>query len=289
MKVVTALLLSVSVSACLSGVPRASELIVAPTGDVLGAARVRFDIQARIDESISLEVIYPAKDEAGNMADGAPFPAIVIVQGGLVTADRYRWLGVHFATRGYVTVLPGHFAELAIFEADNARLALAGLENEARRRNIISQVVTADSRAVVMGHSLGGVIATFNWTANDRFAGLALLASYPASSDGLERRAGAPVLSITGGQDGRTSVDEARAGFQRFGEPRLFAVVDGMTHYDWTDAPNHNELRSDGQVVRPTEESRADAFNVLDAWLDATLKDDASALDRVFPNVTVER
>ena len=252
---------------CLSDVPGRAEVIVNLDGSFSGAAHVRFDIQARIDESMSLDVTYPA-DESGTPT-GGPFPVVVMVQGGLVSADRYRWLCTHFAARGYVCVIPGHFAELAVFEADNAIIALNGLVRQASKNNVIKGIVNADSAAAVMGHSLGGVIATWQWESHERFKALALLASYP--SEKTIKRAG-PVLSVTGSEDAKTHVDQAREGLEKFSEPRQFAVIDGMSHYDWTDGANEGELASGGASTRSLDDVRADAETVLDAFLDLYLK-----------------
>jgi hypothetical protein len=91
---------------------------------------------------------------------------------------------------------------------------------------------------------------------------------------------GLPSLLLTGAED-RKAPDEFFPEWERFPEPRWGGVIDGMNHYDWTDDPTEGELSRDGTATRPADESRADAWRVLDTWLDATLLDDDLAAERL--------
>ncbi|MEZ4316305.1 MAG: alpha/beta hydrolase [Myxococcota bacterium] len=202
-------------------------------------------------------------------------PVVLFVHGGLVDRERYRWLGIHLASRGYTVAAPAHDLDLAIFDAANVRFVLDDLE----RRSEPSSVAAC-------GHSLGGVIASWAWQDDDRIDALCLLASFPAGEGPVD--GSGPVLSISGASDGSALPDDVRAGAERYARARL-AFVDGMNHYAWTDGATEGELAGDGPLGRPLEEVRTDALRVVDAWLDASLRDDPGAavrLDAPFPGVS---
>ena len=106
-------------------------------------------------------------------------------------------------------------------------------------------------------------------------------------------RAGSPELSLAGTDDGQASVADVRAGSERFAAPKVLGVVSGMTHFAWTDDPKASELAKDGHLGRPLAEVRRDALGLLDTWLDAVLRHDPGAAQRLasgtFPGVEVTR
>jgi predicted dienelactone hydrolase len=269
--------------------PQSPELLVAPDASRDGAPGfagpfgVLVDTtaaQARVVDRVVYDVLTPTVDGT-TPADG-PLPLIALVQGGLVTRERYQWLGAHAASRGYVVVMPDHDLDLALFTSANAAYAVDDLLRERP-----SLVDPAAPRAAV-GHSLGGVVSAQLWAADARWTTLVLLASYPAGGTPVEDRAG-PVLSIRGAEDGLATAADVEAGFARFNDPRWLATVDGMTHFDWTDDATDDEKARDGTSTRPTDESRADAARVIDTLLDATLRGgDLSAMDAAFPGVEVQ-
>ena len=196
------------------------------------------------------------------------------------------WLATHFASRGYCVVSPEHALDLAITESDNASIALDDLEQ--RPRGALADV-TLDT-AVVMGHSLGGAVASFRWVADERFEGIALLASWPSEATPVEDLVGRPSLSLIGSEDkSGEATQTAFENYARFPQPAWFGVIDGMNHYDWADGATDANLRGDGTPTRPMVETRRDALRVLDAWLDAILREDAdaqAAMDaRTFPGI----
>jgi len=142
-----------------------------------------------------------------------------------------------------------------------------------------------------MGHSLGGVVATFRWVASDRFTGVALLASWAAESTPVEDQGGRPSLSLIGSKDrDGEATKEAFRQYRRYPDPQWFGVVDGMNHYDWADGASDANLLGDGIPTRPLADTRRDAAFVLDTWMDAWLRDEPLALERLdahdFPNVS---
>lgn len=227
----------------------------------LGPLRVlhsEWQAQARVSEAITVEATYP---ESGRG------PVVLWVSGGLVPTARYQWLADHLASRGYTVIVPRYLWTLAFFENDNARLALTSAE----RRGLVG----SDAKVAVGGHSLGGVVAAWNFGADDRFDALFLLASYPA--DGDTRQRGRPVLSIAGANDEKSKVEQVRDGLRRYASPRSFFVAPGMNHYAWTDDASAGELKTDGALDGDLQVVRKSALVVLDSWLDATLLDDPVA------------
>ncbi len=248
-----------------------------------GAIATSRRYQARVTDAIRAEIVLPS-DETDSPAISAA-PTVVFVQGGLVDVDRYRWLYTHFASRGYAVIAPYHALDLAIFDIGNASDALAGARADPQLGDSIG-----DS-AAVGGHSLGGVVAVKNWLADDSFSALFLLASFPAAGDDPTARTGSPVLSIAGDNDQKALPADVRAGFERFGDPRYLAMVDDLNHYGWTDGATEKELASDGAAAT-LDADRIAALTVIDAFLDASLRGDATAVERLdqpFDGVTVSR
>lgn len=248
------------------------------TDGPLGAESVEFRVQARVTERVRVEAVVPLADDA------APAPTVVFVQGGLVDAARYRWLAIHLASRGYAVLMPDYALDLAIQQSGNADAAWVGATT-----NPPTSLVGAfdPERRVGGGHSLGGVVAAMNWTQDDGWDGLFLAASFPAEGTAVEDDP-RPVLSLIGSDDGSADGGATQAGAERFAGPVFFGVVDGMNHYGWTDDATEKELAKDGTATRPVDEARRDALRVFDTWLDATLRDDPTALealDGAFPNV----
>ncbi|TNE90196.1 MAG: hypothetical protein EP330_09055 [Deltaproteobacteria bacterium] len=242
----------------------------------LGADLYEIDTQARVTERLHYAFVTPTGGEA-------PYPLVTFVHGGLVDDARYHWIAAHMASRGYAVVLAEHDGDLAITQSGNSDLAVEDL----LRRELGDRVDEAAPWAT-MGHSLGGVIASGLWARDDRYAGLALLASFPAGFTPVEQRTEGSLLSLWGSEDGGDE-SEARAAVDRFDVPANFARIDGMNHYAWTDDPSEGELSRDGVATRPDAQTRVDALFVLDTWLDAEIGGDADAAqalaDGTFPNV----
>jgi alpha-beta hydrolase superfamily lysophospholipase len=249
--------------------------------------------QARVTERVNVTVVFPADSQGNLRRPVAPsfYPIVLFIHGGLVPFDQYRWLARHFATRGYVVVGAAHVLDLAVFQPDNSLAALRAVRAASTvAGHTLEGAVGATSPVIVMGHSLGGVIATWEWT-NQPMQGVVLLASYPATDAVATPALQSPVLSISGSQDGQAHVEDVTRGWQRFASPKLLAIVDGMNHYNWTDA--NPTVPSDRPATRPLDQVRRDALRVIDSWLDATAKQDADAAQRLtaamFAGVMVTR
>lgn len=248
-----------------------------------GAISTERRYQARVTGAARAEIVLSSDEAALPAVSGAP--TVVFVQGGLVDVDRYQWLYTHFASRGYAVIAPYHTLDLAIFEIGNATDTYAGARSDPEIGEWIGDSVA------VGGHSLGGVVAVKNWLADDAFSAVLLLASFPAAGDDPTARTGSAVLSIAGDNDEKALPADVRAGFERFGDPRYLAMVDDLNHYGWTDGATDKELASDGAATT-LDADRLAALTAIDAFLDASLRGDATAADRLdqpFDGVTVSR
>lgn len=254
-----------------------------------GAAVVERRYAARVTEGVWTRVWWPVDGDGAPAVTGAP--AMVLVQGGSVAVDRYDWLASHLATRGYGVVMPEHPFDLAILAVGNAQDAWVGVVGDTGAP--FTGVFDPRQPLGVAGHSLGGVVAAMNWVEDERFDAVALLAAYPADGTAVGTRAGSPVLVMVGSDDGASLPTDVEAGFERFGEPRWYGEVEGMNHYAWTDDATEADLAKDGVASRPDAETRPDALNLLDTWMDAVLGHDGDARDRLdageFPGVEVSR
>lgn len=237
-----------------------------------GVGWIERPLRVRPDASVETDIYVPLTADK-TVAPG-PFPPVVGIQGGLVDQAAYRWLYVHIASRGFVVIAPHHPGRVAIFSVGNAAGALRAIRRlSAQSSGRLQDVIAADRRALVLGHSLGGVVAAKNWLYEpENFSHLALLASYPAAFETYERSPdpnGDAALSIIGSRDARTEdpVRKAKEGVDRLEQPTTFAIVEGMNHYQWGDLPRSGELRQDASPNIDTPLARARALVLLDAFL----------------------
>lgn len=235
---------------------------VAGTTGPFGVLHTLWHAQSRVTEAIVIEATYAVP------IDETPLPTVVFIHRGDVPPARYQWLQDHIASRGYTVIAPRHFATVPILEADNAQIALDSATELG--------FVTPGTKIAIAGHALGGTVAALNFAADDRFAGLALLAATPAP--GNLRQRDRPVLAIAGTQDEKVTPDLSRTELERFTAPRWFGLVDGMNHYAWTDENTERDLAGDGNPLGDIGRLRRDATRLLDLWLDGVLRDDAAAL-----------
>lgn len=234
-----------------------------------GAALTTHAYTARVTETVTVDFVYPADGDASAVPLDGGWPLVVFVHGGAVEAERYHWLAAHLASRGYAVGLPHHPLDLAFFEAGNARVAREGL----------AQDEPLSGMSAIGGHSLGGVVSVIDWVADPAFTAVFLAASYPDDGTDPTERGDSPALSLAGAEDGYASVADVAAGAERFSNV-TYGVVDGMTHFDWVDNPTDAELAKDG-VSTGTAATRTHALDVVDTFLDASLRGDADAAARL--------
>ncbi len=258
-----------------------------------GAAYVDLAAQVRVVEELAVRVVFPARADGSLEAESAPYPAVVFLQGQGVSRARYHWLAAHLATRGYVVILPDHQFNLPALDTDHAILALRAVRDAAAQPGTLRGAVSPAAPAAAMGHGMGGVIAVRQWTRYADFAALALLAAYPADGDDVTTRAGSPALLVAGSADVPTPLTRVQQAFLSFSAPKLYAQVEGLNHFAWTDDPTGGDLTSDGPRPRDLAATRREALTVVDLWLDATMRHDpdaAAALQRGgFAGVTLLR
>ncbi len=266
---------------------------VAGTDGPRGAARVSFAAQVRVTEALPVDVVFPARGDGTLDVGGAPYPAVVFLQDEGVTRARYFWLAQHLATRGYVVVLPDHPFNLPTLDTDRAIEALRALREAVPDDGTLHDAVDTSAPAVVMGHGLGGTVAVRQWVAFPEFRGVSVLASFPAVGDDVTARAGSPAMLMAGAADVLTPLTRMQQAFLTLRAPRLYAQVEALNHYAWTDDVPNSQLVSDGPRPRDLAATRRAALTVVDLWLDETLRADADATAALsrggFTDVTVLR
>lgn len=254
----------------------------------VGCAHLRRNV--RLHDAAELDLCWPL-DADDAVAEGA-LPTAVLLPGGAVEPMRYAWLQTHLVSRGYVVVLPRFALDLAILDAEPAEAAL-DLLDALDVEGLLSGRLLRDNGTAVLGHSLGGVIAAERFAADARIGALVLLASYPADATDAAARPGDPVLVLSGKNDGAATPKDVIDGFERYGTPRWLGLVEGMTHYAWTDGATDAERISDGVDARPVVALRRDAMRLLDAFLDAQIAADPQGWARlsagVFPGVELRQ
>jgi pimeloyl-ACP methyl ester carboxylesterase len=238
------------------------------------AARVRGD------RAIDVDVI------AATDADGAPLPAqhpVLFVHGGAAAAVRYHWLARHLATRGHVVILPHFLFDLPFFADANVEGALEAVATgESVDTDLVG--VVGEREAVIMGHSLGAVVAAGAFDRSERFGSLVMVSGYPDPGSPPTRRDGF-ALSIVGERDGLVDVAEVHAGLEALQTTSLGAVVDGLTHYQLTDDPTEGELAREGTEGDDRSLVRSRALFLLDAVVEDPLlaRDPSRWIDGLTP------
>jgi pimeloyl-ACP methyl ester carboxylesterase len=202
--------------------------------------------------------------------DEGPFLPVVFVQGGFVPVERYRWLGRHLASRGFLVLSPAHALDLAFFQQENGLVALRGAKAASEDRDDALFELLRDAPSALLGHSLGGVVAgnVWNGAPADELRDLVLLASEPDPGTDFSGRTEGTVLSISGSRDERITPPEVAAGALAFPSAQV-AIVDGMNHYQLTDDPKADELEKDGEPTIDVDEARRRTMILVDALLEA--------------------
>lgn len=252
-----------------------------------GVAFSSFRAARATGRSFDVDLHFPATEDA-EMVEGE-HPMVVVIQGGAVEHERYLWMGEHLASRGYIVLTPEYPRDLAIFGSNRTHEASDRARNLAEDGDPILAGAIDPQPAALMGHSLGGTVAIKQWLRHeDTFGPLVVVSSYAAGGDKVEDST-LPVLSISGELDGSAELADVRAGAERFGNATL-AVVEGMNHYDWVDEVTQEERdKEDSPSTRPAEESRQDAWRVIDAYLDAEMMGSGEAWDEGdYAGVTLE-
>lgn len=248
--------------------------------------RVPRRVRVRVDAAIDVTVLVPVE---ATSAPARRRPVAVLVHGGLVSPDRYEWLAVHLATRGFVVLVPAHALDLAFFEQENAIAALRVLRDRSREPGDPLEGTMDDAPAAILGHSLGGVVAASLWDEHpEDFDELVLFASFPAGST-MRTRSTGRALSIHGGADARVTLAQASDGVSSLAtssRPATLAVIDGMNHMQIADRVSASEAAAAGTASIDEATARARLRWLVDAllWPRVGGADDALADDSDWPD-----
>jgi len=256
------------------------------SGEVLspGVAEAVFEHRGFGTDLLHTRIVFPARDD-GTPRTG-PFPAVVFIQGGLVPESRYRWWAEALAREGYVVALPTHAFDLAIFTIDSGSEARKLLV--APPPSLLTGLVDPN-RVAVGGHSLGGVVAA-KLSLQGGFAALLFEASLPDAADerGLSSLK-VPSMSLAGSNDCSAALADVTEGAKSFASPTALVVLEGVTHYQFTDSEKEDVARNcaagvDLQTAHARIVAASKAF--LDAAMSARPNVGADALSAV-PGSTV--
>ncbi|MBF6979298.1 dienelactone hydrolase family protein [Aerococcaceae bacterium zg-BR22] len=179
------------------------------------------------------------KDESG-----AP---IIFYQGALVDAKAYLPLAKALSK--------GH-KDVYIIDAPLDLPIFARKQAEA--------IIKAEQRTqvIVMGHSLGGVVASQVATENKQVVGLALLASYPSEQTDVSQL-NYPVLSLYGTNDKVLNSQNWTDALKRLPSTAEVKVIDGGNHAQFG---NYGPQKGDGTAEISTEAQQqivADKVNAI--------------------------
>ncbi|MDP2273167.1 MAG: alpha/beta hydrolase [Archangium sp.] len=254
-----------------------------PVGE--GVSRAEFEVRTNGTDLVKMTVLYPST--AAGSPLGTSMPGVVFIQGGFVGTKRYEWQAEALARSGYVVVLPENQLELAFFSIDYGQAA-RGLLVSPPSGSLLEDLVNPD-RIAVAGHSLGSVVA-MKLALGGGFAAVVLEAGFPDSADTAAAMAFTkPSLSLAGELDCSARLDPVRAGWNTIGAPTAFTVLEGVTHYQFTDADTEDRERDCPPSVE-LNDAHERMEQALISFLDAAMSDGTvgEARLRLIPRATVE-
>jgi dienelactone hydrolase len=269
-------------------------------------ADIALDYPAQAKQ-LPLHVVWPAT--------GGPYPVVVFSHGGGSSKDMYDGLADHWASAGYVVILPTHRDSRSLgFTMQGASQELILQVLESRRQDLVfivdslgrlPQQVAAlagridAQRLVVAGHSMGGATALtvsglvmedvntgsrFGFR-EPRFDALLLLTepgNSPMAPEFPWRAVPVPVFVATGSRDysGQWS-GPPKQRLYRF--PAELALPEGIPrHYLFIEGMDHylGGLVCRTDVPGPPDEGALQAIRATSTvFLDAYMKNDAAALE----------
>jgi pimeloyl-ACP methyl ester carboxylesterase len=253
-------------SGCSSGF--AIETIITPSPEATGAAgergpfgveRANLSMADLLGGGYDVEVTLP-------VGEGAHQTPVILVQGGAVDKERYRWISEHLSTRGFTVLNAQHPNNLALFDVGTNLRAF-----DAVRADEELGARVADVPGLAVGHSLGGVVAAKVWSqaGADTMKHLVLLASFPDANDTFDTPPEDRIaLSMWGTENGRTSSEEFYDNSRSLVDAAsvVTVTIEGMNHYQFVTDPTEEELENDGVATIDIETAQRTALELLD-WI----------------------
>jgi predicted dienelactone hydrolase len=231
-----------------------------------GVGRLQVEVRANGTDLIPVTLVFPAEAD-GSLRAAAPLPGIVYIHGGAVSPARYEWQAIELARRGFVVALPRHPNDLAFFGIDFGRAARRLLV-ESTEGVLAGRVDGA--RVAVMGHSLGGVVA-MKLALGGGFGAAVVQASFQDSADDPKLASfTVPTLFLAGQGDCQAKEAQVRSGFAKLGSPSALVVLDGVTHYQFTDS-DATDVRNGCSPQTPLADAQARVVEASNAFLSAAL------------------
>ncbi len=250
-----------------------------------GVSRAGFEVRTNGTDLVKMTVLYPST--AAGSPLGTSLPGVVFIQGGFVGTQRYEWQAEALARAGYVVVIPANQLELAFFSIDYGQAA-RGLLVSPPRGSLLEDLVNPD-RIAVAGHSLGSVVA-LKLALGGGFAAVVLEAGFPDTADTAAAMAFTrPSLSLAGELDCSAKLDKVRAGWSTIGAPTALTVLEGVTHYQFTDSDAEDRDRKCAPVAE-LNDAHERIEQALITFLDSALSDGTvgEAGLRLVPRAAVE-
>lgn len=245
-----------------------------------GVAVLERTFRVRVDDTVSTRLYFPTTSDGDLLA--GPLPVALFIQGGAVSPDQYSWLSTHLASQGYLVAAPDHFANLAIFSIGNGPDLIDALDRAHLRSGDLLKGRVSPDPALVLGHSLGGVIAIKAWLDQPtRFNQLILLQSQPdpADTDRLASRSFDPgqVFAIGASRDERITPETIHADLNLFRDDVPLAIIDGLNHFQLVEGATPTQSALDGAASIDTATGRDRLLSLLDLVL--TFHQDPASID----------
>ena len=112
-----------------------------------GVERAQLYLNTPTGSGYEVEVTLP-------IGDGAHHTPVIIVQGGRVAKERYRWIAEHLSTRGFTVLNAQHPLDLAIMDIGASLRALEGVKAEPFFADRIADVPGVDMRTALAARLL---------------------------------------------------------------------------------------------------------------------------------------
>ena len=206
-----------------------------------------------LDNGDLADVYAPAVD-TGTYADS--FPVAVLLQGGLVPAAQYSEFATSLAGYGFVVVVPEHLRPLPpmfpdpvpLSEANVIPFALDAVATLDDDPESIAYQLADTSRAVLTGHSQGGLIALFAvagqclpgfcvepFSLPSEIQAAALYGAHTVQMGvAIPIDTALPVALVQGGVDGNTTADDAQLTYDTLEPPRGLLTLADVNHFGIT-------------------------------------------------------